>query len=68
MRREEDRPFLLFYRKTGSAVLRLRAEEWDELAKTVETEAGNIANAMKKEDNVEKEDKGNAGKDESENR
>ena len=47
---------------------KVTSEEWDELAKTVENEAGNIANAIKKEDNVEKEDKGNAGKDEKQNR
>lgn len=54
--------------KSVSSDGKVTAEEWDELAKTVETEAGNIANSLKKEDNVEKEDKGNAGKDESENR
>lgn len=47
---------------------KVTAEEWDDLAKTVETEAGNIANAIKKEDNVEKEDKEDAGKDEKQNR
>ena len=54
--------------KSVSSDGKVTAEEWDELAKTVETEAGNIASAVKKEDNVEKEAKGNAGKDESENR
>ena len=54
--------------KSVSSDGKVTAEEWDELAKTVETEAGNIANSIKKEDNVAKEDKGNAGKDESENR
>ena len=54
--------------KSVSSDGKVTAEEWDELAKTVETEAGNIANSIKKEDNVEKEAKGNAGKDESENR
>ena len=44
---------------------KVAAEEWDELAKTVETEAGNIASAVKREDEVEKEAKGNAGKDEN---
>ena len=54
--------------KSVSSDGKVTAEEWDELAKTVETEAGNIANAIKKEDNVAKEEKDNAGKDESENR
>ena len=54
--------------KSVSSDGKVTAEEWDDLAKTVETEAGNIASAVKKEDNVEKEAKGNAGKDESENR
>lgn len=44
------------------------AEEWDDLAKTVETEAANIANALKKEDNVKKKEEENAGKDQIENR
>lgn len=52
--------------KSVSSDGKVTAEEWDELAKTVETEAGNIANAIKKEDNVEKEEKENAGKDENE--
>ena len=54
--------------KSVSSDGKVTAEEWDDLAKTVETEAANIANAVKKEDNVEKEEKDNAGKDESENR
>ena len=54
--------------KSVSSDGKVTAEEWDELAKTVETEAGNIASAVKKEDNVAKEEKDNAGKDESENR
>ena len=54
--------------KSVSSDGKVTAEEWDELAKTVETEAGNIASAIKKEDNVAKEEKDNAGKDESENR
>ena len=54
--------------KSVSSDGKVTAEEWDELAKTVETEAGNIASAIKKEDNVEKEEKEDAGKDESENR
>lgn len=54
--------------KSVSSDGKVTAEEWDDLAKTVENEAGNIANALKKEDNVEKEEKENAGKDENENR
>ena len=55
--------------KSVSSDGKVTAEEWDDLAKTVESEAANIANAVKKEDNVEKEEKEqNAGKDESENR
>lgn len=54
--------------KSVSSDGKVTAEEWDDLAKTVETEAGNIANAIKKEDNVEKEDKEDAGKDEKQNR
>ena len=54
--------------KSVSSDGKVTAEEWDELAKTVESEAGNIANAIKKEDNVEKEEKEDAGKDENENR
>ena len=52
--------------KSVSSDGKVTAEEWDELAKTVENEAGNIANAIKKEDNVAKEEKYNAGKDENE--
>ena len=51
--------------KSVSGDGKVTAEERDELAKTVETEAGNIANAVKKEDNVTKEEKDNAGKDEN---
>lgn len=51
--------------KSVSSDGKVTAEEWDELAKTVETEAGNIANALKKEDNVKKEEKEDAGKDEN---
>ena len=51
--------------KSVSSDGKVTAEEWDELAKTVETEAGNIVNAVKKEDNVGKEEKDNAGKDEN---
>ena len=54
--------------KSVSSDGKVTAEEWDDLAKTVENEAGNIANALKKEDNVEKEEKEDAGKDEIENR
>ncbi len=52
--------------KSVSSDGKVTAEEWDDLAKTVETEAGNIANSLKKEDNVEKEEKEDAGKDENE--
>ena len=51
--------------KSVSSDGKVTAEEWDELAKAVETEAGNIANSLKKEDNVDKEEKDNAGKDEN---
>lgn len=51
--------------KSVSSDGKVTAEEWDELAKTVENEAGNIANSIKKEDNVGKEEKDNAGKDEN---
>ena len=50
--------------KSVSSDGKVTAEEWDDLAKTVETEAGNIANSLKKEDNVGKEEKDDAGKDE----
>lgn len=52
--------------KSVSSDGKVTAEEWDDLAKTVENEAANIVSAVKKEENVEKEDKGNAGKDENE--
>ena len=52
--------------KSVSGDGKVTAEEWDDLAKTVETEASNIANSIKKEDNVDKEEKDNAGKDENE--
>ena len=51
--------------KSVSSDGKVTAEEWDDLAKTVETEAGNIANSLKKEDNVKKEEKEDAGKDEN---
>ena len=51
--------------KSVSSDGKVTAEEWDDLAKTIETEAGNIANAVKKEDNVKKEEKDNVGKDEN---
>lgn len=54
--------------KSVSSDGKVTAEEWDDLAKTVENEAGNIANSLKKEDNVEKEEKEDAGKDEKQNR
>lgn len=54
--------------KSVSSDGKVTAEEWDDLAKTIETEAGNIANAVKKEDNVKKEEKEDAGKDEKQNR
>ena len=54
--------------KSVSSDGKVTAEEWDELAKTVESEAANIANAVKKEDNVKKEEKEDAGKDEKQNR
>ena len=50
--------------KSVSSDGKITAEEWDDLAKTVENEAGNIANSLKKEDNVTKEEKDNVGKDE----
>ena len=54
--------------KSVSSDGKVTAEEWDELAKTVESEAANIANAVKKEDNGIKEEKEDAGKDEKQNR
>lgn len=46
---------------------KITAEEWDDLAKTIEGEASAIAGAMKKEENGTKEEKDDAGKDENEN-
>ena len=54
--------------KSVSSDGKVTEEEWDDLAKTVESEAANIVNAVKKEDNVEKEEKEDAGKDEKQNR
>ena len=51
--------------KSVSSDGNVTAEEWDDLAKTVETEACNIANSLKKEDNGVKEEKEDAGKDEN---
>ena len=53
--------------KSVSSDGKITAEEWDDLAKTVEDEASAIAGAMKKEENNNKEGKENAGKDEIEN-
>ena len=53
--------------KSVSSDGKIDAEEWDELAKTIEDEASNIAGAMKKEENGTKEEKDDAGKDENEN-
>ena len=53
--------------KSVSSDGKITAEEWDDLAKTIEDEASNIAGAMKKEENESKEEKGDAGKDENEN-
>lgn len=53
--------------KSVSSDGKITAEEWDDLAKTVEGEASAIAGAMKKEENGIKEGKDNAGKDENEN-
>lgn len=53
--------------KSVSSDGKVTAEEWDDLAKTVESEAANIANSLKKEDNVAKEEKDNVGKDENKN-
>ena len=53
--------------KSVSSDGKITAEEWDDLAKTIEDEASNIAGAMKKEENESKEEKGDAGKDEDEN-
>ena len=46
---------------------KITAEEWDDLAKTIEDEASNIAGAAKKGENNPKEEKDDAGKDENEN-
>lgn len=51
--------------KNVSSDGKITAEEWDDLAKTVEDEASSIAGAMKKEENGIKEEKDNAGKDEN---
>ena len=53
--------------KSISSDGKITAEEWDDLAKTVEGEASAIAGAMKKEENGNKEEKDNVGKDEIEN-
>ena len=53
--------------KSVSSDGKITAEEWDDLAKTVEGEASNIAGAMKKEENGTEEEKDDAGKDENEN-
>ena len=52
--------------KSVSSDGKIDAEEWNDLAKTIEDEASNIAGAMKKEENESKEEKGDAGKDENE--
>ena len=49
--------------KSVSSDGKISAEEWDDLAKTIEDEASNIAGAMKKEENGTKEEKYDAGKD-----
>ena len=53
--------------KSVSSDGKITAEEWDELAKTIEDEASAIAGAVKKEENGTKEEKYDAGKDEIEN-
>ena len=53
--------------KNVSSDGKITAEEWDDLAKTIEGEASAIAGAMKKEENGTKEEKDDAGKDENEN-
>ena len=53
--------------KSVSSDGKITAEEWDDLAKTIEGEASNIAGAMKKEENGTEEEKDDAGKDENEN-
>ena len=52
--------------KSVSSDGKITAEEWDDLAKTIEDEASNIAGAVKKEENGGKEEKHDAGKDENE--
>lgn len=52
--------------KSVSSDGKIDAEEWDDLAKTIEDEASNIAGAMKKEENGGMEEKDNVGKDENE--
>ena len=52
--------------KSVSSDGKITAEEWDDLAKTIDTEASAIAGAMKKDENNAKEGKDNAGKDENE--
>lgn len=53
--------------KSVSSDGKITAEEWDDLAKTIEDEASAIAGAAKKEENGPKEEKDNAGKDQIEN-
>lgn len=52
--------------KSVSSDGKIDAEEWDDLAKTIEDEASAIAGVAKKEENGGKEEKDNAGKDENE--
>ena len=51
--------------KSVSSDGKITAEEWDDLAKTVEGEASAIADAVKKGENNAKEGKDDAGKDEN---
>ena len=53
--------------KNVSSDGKITAEEWDDLAKTIEGEASAIAGVVKKEENGTKEEKDDAGKDENEN-
>lgn len=53
--------------KSVSSDGKITAEEWDDLAKTIEDEASAIAGAVKKEENGGKEEKDDAGKDQIEN-
>ena len=53
--------------KNVSSDGKITAEEWDDLAKTIEGEASAIAGAVKKEENGGKEEKDDAGKDQIEN-